>query len=48
MEFQSLQDKQFHRAFSKKNMRGPDLLGLGRGSIDPAQIQQGARRGGSV
>jgi hypothetical protein len=29
-------------------MRGPDLLGLGRGSIDPAQIQQGARRGGSV
>jgi hypothetical protein len=36
MEFQSLQDKQIHRAFSKKKQRGPDLPELGRSSADPA------------
>jgi hypothetical protein len=48
MEFQSLQDKQIHRAFSKKIQRRPDLPELGRSSADLAQIQRGVRRGGSV
>jgi hypothetical protein len=38
MEFQSFQDKQIHRAFSKKIQRGPDLPELGQSSADLAQI----------
>jgi hypothetical protein len=48
MEFQTLQAKQINRSFSKKNTRGPDLLGLGRSSENPAQIQREGRRGGGV
>jgi hypothetical protein len=44
MEFQSSQNKQNNRTFSKKIRRGPDLPGLGRNCADPAQIYR--RRAG--